>query len=452
MYNIVSKFGGSSLSTGEMFAKVAEIVKGNPERRFIVVSAPGARFRGDTKVTDLLLEFWNRINSHLDGSQIWREIVERFLEITNHLNIRIDTEVVLETIRKQIIKSAKLRLPSDFAASRGEYLSALIMSKLLDWELIDPLNYILFDINGNIHPNTYEKLARLAAKRTHCVFPGFYGRRTRTWTQIANPKAFFNPLHLVKVFERGGSDITSAVLARGVGASECENWTDCPLLTADPRVVDNPTIIKFATYGEMRELAYSGFQILQAKTIEPARVAGIPITIRSTKDPNGTYTTISSKREISSDESVLAIAGQTGFSRFSLSKPNLHDEIGFAGKTLNIFSDFGISIEHLPTGIDIMSVVVKNLPEKLAHQVQKELAKRLNCEVKLENSLGLVSIVGLGMVNHPGTAARIFNALSSNYVNVKMVSQDPRETTIIVGVEEKSLNLAIQALYSEFFE
>ena len=427
------KFGGSSLADAVQFRKVADIITADPRRAFVVVSAPGRRFSDDTKVTDLLYQAFESAGTPA-FSAVWAQITERFETIVRDLNL--DVDLGLDAIKAEIEAGAGI----DFCASRGEYLNAKIMAALLDRPFIDAADCVFFRADGAFDAQrTDEALAAVLGGLSGAVLPGFYGA---------------NPDGTVRTFSRGGSDITGAIVARAVDAGCYENWTDVSgILTTDPRIVPEAQPIREITYRELRELAYMGASVLHEDAIYPARAAGIPIRIRNTNAPEDPGTVIA--REASGEHlpPVTGIAGKKDFSIIHIEKDQMNETPGFVSKVIEPFAARGISIEHLPTGIDSMCVVV---PTAQIRDSRTELLCDIRDAVSpdvilVENDMALVAVVGRGMVRRKGVAARLFGALAQAGINVRMIDQGSGELNIIVGIDTADYENAVRALYGAFF-
>ena len=433
METITVKFGGSSLADAAQFRKVAEIITADPRRAFVVVSAPGRRFADDTKVTDLLYQAFEHAGTPAFAGT-WAQIAERFETIVRELDLNVD--LGLDDVKAEIEAGAN----QDYCASRGEYLNAKIMAALLDRPFIDAADCVFFRADGSFDAaRTDETLGAALADKSGAVVPGFYGA---------------NPDGSVRTFSRGGSDITGAIVARASGSSCYENWTDVSgILAADPRIVADALPIREITYRELREMAYMGASVLHEDAIYPARTAGIPIRIRNTNAPGDPGTVIS--REASGEHlpPVTGIAGKKDFSIIHIEKDQMNETPGFVSKVIEPFAARGISIEHLPTGIDSMCVVV---PTAQIRDSRTELLCDIRDAVSpdvilVENDMALVAVVGRGMVRRKGVAARLFGALAQAGVNVRMIDQGSGELNIIVGVDTADYETAIRALYGAFF-
>ena len=432
----VVKFGGSSLADAEHFRQVASIIKADPARRFVVPSAPGKRSKEDTKVTDMLYTCYNMVKKQENIDEYYKNIAKRYNDIIDDLGLNFDISGELEYIKNAL----QHRSGRDFAASRGEYLNGLILAKYLGYDFIDAENVIFFKDNGSFDEELTNKImGEELKKHEHAVIPGFYG---------------VMPNGTIKTFSRGGSDITGSIVARAAEADLYENWTDVSgFKMADPRIVDDPCTINTITYRELRELSYMGATVLHEDAIFPVRYANIPINIRNTNDPEAAGTMIvASTTDYDAEKIITGIAGKRGFSVINIEKDMMNSEIGFGRKVLEVLEDNEISFEHLPSGIDTMSIVVstaslENCREKLINSITRNVKAD---SVTVEDGLALVCVVGRGMVKAKGTAARTFDAISNAGVNIRMIDQGSSEISIIVGIEEHDFELALNAIYREF--
>ncbi len=431
----VLKFGGSSLADAAHFRQVAEIVKAEPERRYVVASAPGKRGSGDTKVTDLLYKCYELSSNEEDITEVFEEVKARYNDIITELGIDLDLTEAFEKIRNSLLHNSG----RDYIASRGEYLNAMILAKYLGFDFIDAKKVIFFKENGAFDSEkTNEVLRDKLHKHEYAVLPGFYGSM---------------PNGTIKTFSRGGSDITGSIVARAASATLYENWTDVSgFLMADPRCIDNPKPIDTITYKELRELSYMGATVLHEDSIFPVRYSKIPINIRNTNSPEDKGTYIVPQTDEIGEDVITGIAGRTGFSTITIEKDMMNGELGFGRRVLQAIEENGISFEHFPSGIDTMSVVVatKELKEKRA-DVMSDICKAVNPEnIFVEEGLSLIAVVGRGMVKAKGTAARIFTSLANAGVNIKMIDQGSSELNIIVGVDSNDYITALRAIYDEF--
>ena len=431
----VVKFGGSSLANAEQFKKVGDIIRSEESRRYVVPSAPGKRYSGDTKVTDLLYACYDKAAAGADFTGILNEIKERFYEIIKGLKI----ELSLEEEFRQIEADFKAQAGAEYAASRGEFLNGKVMAAYLGYEFVDAATVIRFDKNGNFDADKTDKLlAKRLQKCEKAVIPGFYGA-------YADGK--------IKTFSRGGSDITGSIVAKAVKADLYENWTDVSgFLVTDPRLIENPETIDVITYRELRELSYMGATVLHEDAIFPVRKAGIPINIRNTNKPEDKGTMIVASTCHKPVYTITGIAGKKGFVAVNIEKDMMNSEIGFGRKVLEEFEKQGISFEHMPSGIDTMSIIVHQ--DEFEEHEQKVLAgiqRAVHPDVlEVEGDLALVAVVGRAMKSNRGTAARIFAALAHANVNVKMIDQGSSEWNVIVGVRNEDFEKAIKAIYDIF--
>ena len=432
----VVKFGGSSLADAEHFRQVAEIIKADPSRRFVVASAPGKRFSADVKVTDMLYTCYNMIRNHEDITEYYQKIKDRYNNIISDLGLDFDIDGELEYIKNAMM----LRSGRDYAASRGEYLNSIILAKYLGFDFIDAENVIFFKENSSFdEEKTNEAMAAELKKHKNAVIPGFYG---------------IMPNGTIKTFSRGGSDITGSIVARAAEADLYENWTDVSgFMMADPRVVDNPCPISTITYRELRELSYMGATVLHEDAIFPVQVAGIPINIRNTNRPEDKGTMIVAHTNTYDSEHIITgIAGKKGFSAINIEKDLMHNEIGFCSRIFECLEDNEVSFEHIPSGIDTMSIIISNAAlegktEKLLASLQRNTKAD---SITVDGGLALIAVVGRGMKRAKGTAARVFVAASNAGVNIRMIDQGSSELNIIIGVEESDYEKALLAIYNEF--
>ena len=433
--NKVVKFGGSSLASAEQFKKVGAIIRADSERKFVVPSAPGKRSSDDTKVTDMLYACYELAGQGKDFSAQLQAIRVRYQEIIDGLELKLS----LDKEFKGIEKNFKEKAGSDYAASRGEYLNGIIMAQYLGFEFVDAATVIRFKADGEHDAElTNQMLTERLAGVEAAVIPGFYG-------------AYEDGR--VKTFSRGGSDITGSIVARAIKANVYENWTDVSgVLVADPRIIYKPEGVETITYRELRELAYMGFSVLHEDAIFPVRSEGIPINIRNTNAPddNGTWIVESTCQK--SKYVITGIAGKKGFCAVNIEKEMMNSEIGFGRKVLQAFEENEISFEHVPSGIDTMTVFVHQ--DEFMHKEQKVVSgiHRLADpdSIDIEADLALIAVVGRGMKSTRGTAGRIFSALAHANVNVKMIDQGSSELNIIIGVANADFETAIKAIYDIF--
>lgn len=415
----VVKFGGSSLASAEQFQKVANIIHSDDNRRYVVPSAPGKRFSDDTKVTDMLYACYHLAEADKDFKKELSAIAERYQEIIDGLSLTLSLKDEFKTIEKNF----KEKAGENYAASRGEYLNGIIMAAYLGYEFVDAAEVIRFKDNGDFDAEvTNEILGQRLAGIERAVIPGFYG-------SYADGK--------VKTFSRGGSDVTGSIVARAVKADVYENWTDVSgFLVADPRIIENPEAIETITYRELRELSYMGASVLHEDAIFPVRREGIPINIRNTNKPEDEGTWIVESTCQKSKYVITGVAGKKGFCSVNIEKAMMNSEIGFGRKVLQAFEDYGISFEHVPSGIDTMTVFVHQ--DEFIDKEQKVVSAihRLADPdaIDIEADLALIAVVGRGMKSTRGTAGRIFSALAHANVNVKMIDQGSSELNIIIEI------------------
>lgn len=431
----VVKFGGSSLASAEQFRKVGEIIHSDNGRRYVVPSAPGKRSSGDTKVTDMLYDCYQSSGDSKALDIKIAAIAARYQEIIDGLSLDVSLDEEFSKIREAFVN----HVGSDYAGSRGEYLNGIIMAAYLGYEFIDAAEVIRFDEDGVFEPELTNKIMRARLEGVeNAVIPGFYGAMEDG---------------TIKTFSRGGSDITGSIVARAVHADLYENWTDVSgFLVTDPHIVENPATIETITYRELRELSYMGASVLHEDAIFPVRREGIPINIRNTNKPEDEGTWIVESTCQKSKYVITGVAGKKGFCSVNIEKAMMNSEIGFGRKVLQAFEDYGISFEHVPSGIDTMTVFVHQ--DEFIDKEQKVVSAihRLADPdaIDIEADLALIAVVGRGMKSTRGTAGRIFSALAHANVNVKMIDQGSSELNIIIGVANDDFETAIKAIYDIF--
>ena len=432
----VVKFGGSSLASAEQFKKVGDIIRADETRRFVVPSAPGKRNSNDTKVTDLLYKCYRAAEKgHTDFDKVLTEIKARYQEIIDGLGLGLSLEEDFNIIEEKF----KNHAGEEYAASRGEYLNGKIMADYLGYEFVDSAKIIRFDGEGQFDMEMTNRLTREYLKdKENAVIPGFYGAMEDG---------------TVKTFSRGGSDITGSIVAGALDADLYENWTDVSrFLVTDPRIIENPKSIDTITYRELRELSYMGATVLHEDAIFPVRKAGIPINIRNTNRPEDAGTMIVEDTCKKPAYTITGIAGKKGFCSLFIEKSMMNSEIGFGRKVLQVLEKEGISFEHLPSGIDTMTLFIHQdeFAEK-EQQVISGIHRAVNPDfMELESDLALIAVVGRGMRSNRGTAARIFAALAHANVNVKMIDQGSSELNVIIGVRNEDFEIAVKAIYDIF--
>lgn len=437
----VAKFGGSSVADGIQLTKTKEIIREDPDRKYIIVSAPGKRYEGDNKITDILYLCKTHIEHNLPYDQLFQVVVDRYMAVEINLGVKVDLLKHFEEIRENLRKNPS----ADYIASRGEYLNAVLVAAFLEYDFVDTANLIKFDEKGRLLTEETDKaLAEELAKHERAVLPGFYGS---------------TPDGEIKTFSRGGSDITGALVARAVHADVYENWTDVSgFLMADPRIVENPKQIRAISYKELRELSYMGASVLHEDAIYPARMANVPINIRNTNQPEdpGTFITAEVSEDYRSEQNhiITGIAGSRDFTVVALYKNMMSSERGFVRKILDILDDYDINFEHLPSGIDTVSVVMANKAiNGRLDEVLDEFRTRLRPDsIDVFEDMALIATVGHGMSYRQGVSAKLFEALAAAGVNIRMIEQGSSEMNIIVGVENKDFEKAIRAIYEAFVE
>lgn len=437
----VVKFGGSSLASAEQFQKVGRIIQKDTSRRYVIPSAPGKRFPKDTKVTDMLYSCYKQaiLGDDEDMEENFEELLarirERYDSIISGLSLSLSLDREFQVIRENFSK----KIGRDYAASRGEYLNGMIMAEYLGYEFIDAAEVVFFDENGNFDSTkTNTVLSERLADVERAVIPGFYGAK---------------PDGKIVTFSRGGSDITGSIVAKAVHADMYENWTDVSgFLIADPRIIRNPKVIDTITYRELRELSYMGATVLHEDAIFPVRKEGIPINIRNTNFPEDKGTLIVEATCQKPRFTITGIAGKKDFASITVEKAMMNSEVGFCKRVLEVFAQNNISIEHMPSGIDTMTIFVhQDEFEEKEQQVIAGIHRAVEPDfLELESDLALIAVVGRGMKATRGTSGRIFSALAHANVNVKMIDQGSSELNIIIGVRHHDFEAAIEAIYDIF--
>ena len=431
----VVKFGGSSLASARQFKKVGEIIRADKARRYVIPSAPGKRDGKDEKVTDMLYACYDAASSGASYKKLLEKIKSRYTDIIDGLELNLNLDHEFDRIEENFVKG----IGRDYAASRGEYLNGMIMSAYLGYEFIDAAEVIFFDENGVFEAElTNKELAERLEHVERAVIPGFYGSRHDG---------------SIKTFSRGGSDVTGSIVARAIHADLYENWTDVSgFLVTDPRIVNDPEVIETITYKELRELSYMGASVLHEDAIFPVRREGIPINIRNTNKPEDKGTLIVESTCRKPRYTITGIAGKKGFCAINIEKAMMNAEVGFGRKVLQVFEKYGISFEHMPSGIDTMTIMVhQDEFEEYEQSVIAGIHRAVEPDsVELESDLALVAVVGRGMKATRGTAGRIFSALAHARINVKMIDQGSSELNIIIGVKNTDFEAAIKAIYDIF--
>ena len=432
----IVKFGGSSLADGSQFKKVHDIIVDDQTRQYVVPSAPGKRFKEDIKVTDLLYQAYEHVEME-DFESIFKQIEQRYYDIQNELDIKINLKVEFDEIKANF----KNKMGKEYAASRGEYLNGKLLAAYLGFTFIDAKDVIFIDENGNYdETKTDPILSQKLKENQYVVIPGFYGASSLDPTKV-------------RTFSRGGSDITGSIVAKCGECDLYENWTDVSgFLMADPRIVKDPAPIEMITYRELRELSYMGASVLHENSIFPIRKMGIPIQIKNTNRPHDQGTMIVESTCHQSKHIITGISGMKDFATIQIEKEMMNSEIGFARKVLQVLEDQHISLEHMPTGIDTMTLVVSmnGFIEK-EQEVLAGLHKAVRPDsIELNSSVALIAVVGRGMKDGHGVAAKVFKALSDHKINVVMMDQGSSQLNIIIGVKNKYFEQAIQAIYDAF--
>lgn len=431
----VSKFGGSSLVSAKQFKKVGDIIRADKSRRYVVPSAPGKRNDKDEKVTDMLYACYDAASEGRSYKKILEKIRGRYEEIIEGLDLNLNLDHEFAKLEENFLAGAG----RDYAASRGEYLNGIVIANYLGYEFIDAAEVIFFDEQGNFEADLTDK--ELSERLSHverAVVPGFYGSR---------------PDGSIKTFSRGGSDVTGSIVAKAVHADLYENWTDVSgFLVTDPRIVEDPEVIETITYRELRELSYMGASVLHEDAIFPVRKEGIPINIRNTNRPEDKGTLIVETTCRKPRHTITGVAGKKGFCAINIEKAMMNTEVGFGRKVLSVFEKSGISFEHMPSGIDTMTIFVHQSEfEDHEQSVIAGIHRAVEPDVvELESDLALIAVVGRGMRSNRGTAGRVFSALAHARVNVKMIDQGSSEWNIIIGVKNDDFEKAIRAIYDIF--
>ncbi len=435
----VAKFGGSSLADENQFKKVKAIIEADPDRRYIVPSAPGKRFSEDIKITDMLYRCYDLAKKGENFDEDFALIEKRYNDIIAALSLSLSLADDFAEIKSAMCA----KVGRDYAASRGEYLNGKILAEYLGYTFIDAAEVIFFDENGRYAAeHTDYVLSERLKNVERAVIPGFYG---------------ISANDTIKTFSRGGSDITGAIVAKAAKADLYENWTDVSgFLCADPRIVKNPRPIGIITYRELRELSYMGATVLHEEAIFPVKSAGIPINIRNTNRPEDCGTmivaSVSTLREDENPNVITGIAGKKNFSVITLEKDRMNEEVGFGRRVLEVLEHHKICFEHMPSGIDTMSVVVDDLSlSNDKDEVIKDLFDETGADsIDVETGIALVAVAGHGMKNIRGTAAKIFTALADAGINIRMIDQGSSELNIIIGVNNDDFEESIRTIYAAF--
>ncbi len=431
----VAKFGGSSVADAGQFKKVRDIVRADHDRRFVVVSASGKRFPSDNKITDLLLLVNAHIAYHVDCTALLKDIEQRYVDIAEELGLKYPIARKFEEF-SAVINS----LSPEYIVSRGEWFTGQLMAEYLGIPFLDAADVMVFHHDGTVDmTRTATRVNDAVARLGTFVLPGFYGSTVDG---------------TIKLFQRGGGDITGAILARCLDAGVYENWTDVSgFLAADPRIVEKPRSIKRITFDEMRELSYMGASVLQEEAIFPVREANIPIQIKNTNDPEARGTVIresAAEREL--EHLITGIAGKKDFLAVHVQKAHMSNAVGFVRRALSVFERYGVSVEHIPTGVDSFGIVVNGADVKdTIYSIVNDLQQELKPDsVNIVDQLALISVVGRNMSRRAGTSGRIFGALGEAGINIRMITQSSQEISIILGVNNSDFDRAIRVIYDKF--
>lgn len=431
----VAKFGGSSVADALQIEKIKDIVESNDNRKYIVVSAPGKRYSDDTKITDLLYLCKTHIEHNISYEQVFQVVCDRFMAAEVNLGVSVKLYKEFDTIKKNLEEGAA----ADYIASRGEYLNAILIADYLGYDFVDAANMIVFDEKGKFKADeTNLKIKTVLANHAKAVIPGFYGADSS-----GN----------VHTFSRGGSDVTGALIARALNAEVYENWTDVSgFLMADPCIVDNPKPIATISYRELRELSYMGASVLHEDAVCPVRIANIPINIRNTNMPEDDGTIITAEPDTSGDRIITGIAGSKNFTAITFYKSMLNSERGFVRRLAGVLEDLDIPIEHMPSGIDTISVIVTNKAvDGRLDEILEAFQQQLNPDkMEVSEDIALIATVGYGMSRRPGVSATLFSAIAKAGINIRMIDQGSSEMNIIVGVRNDDFEKAIVAVYEAF--
>lgn len=444
MNTVVAKFGGSSLADATQFRKVISIIKSDSRRKVIIVSAPGKRYPEDEKITDLLYTWQRQASQKLPYQEYMDKVWRRFEEIVSDLGLSFNVSEEIQRI-EFLINTNELATPA-YAASRGEYLCAQIMAEALGFRYVPAEDCLLFGQKGKL-PSTYADTARILKyiSNDYVVIPGFYYGAVEKDETVR-----------IKTFSRGGSDLTGAIIAQAIDADLYENWTDVSgLLMCDPRIVSNPLPITEVTYRELRELSYMGANVFHEEAMFPVQRSGIPTNIRNTNNPDHPGTFLRNSIAINSTDRVITgIAGRQGFVVITVEKMLMNQEIGFARKILSILERLEISFEHMPGGIDTLSIIVdeKSIKDVLELVIRRIKRAVMPDNVKVSSSMAMIAVVGRGMASTPGIAAKIFSGVAARGINIQMINQGSSELSIILGVQNSDYEKAIQAIYASVVE
>ena len=434
----VAKFGGSSMADAGQYRKVRDILLSDPARKVVIVSAAGKRHKDDHKITDLLYLCHSHVKYGVDCDRIFKMIASRYISIRNELGLALAIEPELEELKKRI--DAK-QISREELVSRGEYFSAKLMAAYLDFQFVDAADWVKFNMDGTVDQEvSYEELRSRITPGRGAVIPGFYGSM---------------PDGSIHTFSRGGSDISGSLAAAALDADVYENWTDVSgILMADPRIVEDPQAIPEVTYDELRELSYSGAQVLHEDSIFPVREKNIPVNIRNTNDPEAAGTMIqeSFEGDHDPDRFITGITGKKDFSIISLTKRGMSSQVGVLHKVLTVLTRHNISVDYVPNGIDNVSVVLPTSAlEKNLYTIMAEIKREVEPDsLDVHDQIAVVAAVGRKMAFRPGISGKLFAALGESGINIRMINQGPDELNIIFGVDNKDFTEAIKVLYHSF--
>ncbi|MDH6367097.1 MULTISPECIES: aspartate kinase [Breznakia] len=433
----IVKFGGSSVASATQFQKVKGIVQADESRRFVVVSASGKANKDDNKITDLLYLCHAHLKYNISPEPIFNMIEQRFLEIKKELQLQYDIQKDLDALRKELVKTIDV----DYLVSRGEYLTGLLMAEYLDYHFVDAKDIVFFNYDGSIdYPKIKQAFEELVVEYPKLVIPGFYGSL---------------PDGTIRIMSRGGGDVSGSIMANVVDADVYENWTDVSgILKADPRIVKNPKQIEIITYAELRELSYMGASVLHEEAIFPVKHKNIPIHILNTNDPESKGTIIVNQVDDSKDttSTITGIAGKKDFSIITIKKSHMSTEVGTIRRALDVIDKYGLSVEHLPTGIDSFSIVLESAPLKpILYDVLVQIKEKCKTsDIHVMDNVALIATVSRFMKSKTGMSGRLFTTLGKKGINISMISQTSDEMNIIVGVHNDDYGRTIDAIYEEF--
>ncbi len=436
----VAKFGGSSVANAEQFRKVKAIIESDPDRKFVVSSACGKESSEDHKVTDLLFLCEAHVRFGVSYEPIFAQIEEKYNRIKEELGLKLDLDKEFKAIRSVMRRG----MSTDYLVSRGEYLTSKLLAEYLDYDFADAAEVIAFKYDGEVDMERTKKLVEERVSDRGLVVPGFYGAL---------------PNGVIRIMSRGGSDITGAILANVVGADVYENWTDVSgFLVADPRIVKNPIGIPCINYSELREMSYMGANVLHDDAIFPVKDRNIPINVRNTNEPDNPGTLImadcSEKDAVSPPHIITGISGRKDFTVITMQKMHSSTEVGFLRKILSIFEDYGVSIESVPTTVDTYSVIVaSDLVNHCLYDIVGKLKEELKPDdIRIEDHLALIAIVGRAMKDQPGISGRLLSEFGQNHINIKVINQSSYELSIIIGVHNRDFEKSIQCIYDRFIK